>query len=113
MARAYNFFAGPAVLPVAAIERAQRELLDWDNTGTSIMETSHRSKEYEAVHNEAISLIKELIGLPDDYQVLFLQGGASLQFAMIPMNLRLRVTYGKDGVSCKLRVKILSGCCMA
>jgi len=50
MARAYNFFAGPAVLPVAAIERAQKELLDWDNTGTSVMETSHRSKEYEAVH---------------------------------------------------------------
>ncbi len=87
MARAYNFFAGPAVLPVAAIERAQKELLDWDSTGTSVMETSHRSKEYEAVHNEAISLIKELLGLPDDYQVLFLQGGASLQFAMVPMNL--------------------------
>ena len=64
MARAYNFFAGPAVLPVAALERAQKELLDWDNTGTSVMETSHRSKEYEAVHNEAISLITELIGLP-------------------------------------------------
>ncbi len=87
MARAFNFFAGPAVLPVTALEKAQRELLDWDNTGTSVMETSHRSKEYEAVHNEAISTIKELIGLPDNYQVLFLQGGASLQFAMVPMNL--------------------------
>ncbi len=87
MARAYNFFAGPAVLPVTAIERAQRELLDWDNTGTSVMETSHRSKEYEAVHNEAISLVKELIGLPPEYHVLFLQGGASMQFAQVPMNL--------------------------
>ncbi len=62
-------------------------MLDWDNTGTSVMETSHRSKEYEAVHNEAIALVKELIGLPENYQVLFLQGGASLQFAMVPMNL--------------------------
>jgi phosphoserine aminotransferase len=87
MTRAHNFFAGPAVLPVAALERAQKEMLDWDNTGTSVMETSHRSKEYEAVHNEAITLIREMIGLPADYQVLFLQGGASMQFATIPMNL--------------------------
>jgi len=87
MARAYNFFAGPAVLPVGALERAQRELLDWDGTGTSVMETSHRSKEYEAVHNAAITTIKELIGLGDDYHVLFLQGGASMQFAQVPMNL--------------------------
>jgi len=75
------------VLPVAALERAQREMLDWDNTGTSVMETSHRGKEYEAVHNEAISLIAEMVGLTDEYQVLFLQGGASMQFAMVPMNL--------------------------
>ncbi len=86
MARTYNFSAGPAVLPVAALERAQREMLDWAGTGTSVMEASHRGKDYEAVHNEAISLMKELIGLPDDFQVLFLQGGASQQFAVVPMN---------------------------
>jgi phosphoserine aminotransferase len=87
MARAYNFFAGPAVLPVPVLEQAQREMLDWENTGTSILETSHRSKEYDALHNEAISLLKELLSIPDNYKVLFLQGGASLQFAMVPMNL--------------------------
>ena len=87
MARADNFYAGPATLPLAALERAQRELVDWAGTGTSVMETSHRSKEYDAVHNEAISLIRELLDLPENYHVLFLQGGASLQFAMIPMNL--------------------------
>ena len=86
MPRSFNFSAGPSVLPVAALERAQRELLDWAGTGTSVMEASHRGKDYEAVHNEAISLMKELIGLPDNYQVLFLQGGASQQFAVVPMN---------------------------
>jgi len=87
MARAHNFFAGPAVLPLAALERAQRELLDWDGTGTSIMETSHRSKEYDAVHNEAVSLFRELLDIPDNYRIMFLGGGASMQFAMMPMNL--------------------------
>src|SRR5512139_3219411 len=87
MARAYNFFAGPAVLPVPVLEQAQREMLDWEGTGTSILETSHRSKEYDALHNEAIALLKELLSIPENYKVLFLQGGASLQFAMVPMNL--------------------------
>jgi phosphoserine aminotransferase len=86
MSRSFNFSAGPSVLPVAALERAQREMLDWAGTGTSVMEASHRGKDYEAVHNEAISLMKELIGLPENYQVLFLQGGASQQFAVVPMN---------------------------
>jgi phosphoserine aminotransferase len=87
MARTFNFSAGPAVLPLAALERAQREMLDWAGTGTSVMEASHRGKDYEAVHNEAISLMTELIGLPANYHVLFLQGGASQQFAVVPMNL--------------------------
>ncbi|MCK4413634.1 MAG: 3-phosphoserine/phosphohydroxythreonine transaminase [Candidatus Eisenbacteria sp.] len=87
MARAHNFYPGPAVLPVAALERAQRELLDWEGTGTSVMETSHRSKEYDAVHNETIAIIKEMLGLGERFHVLLLQGGASLQFAMVPMNL--------------------------
>ena len=86
MARAHNFNAGPAGLPLAALERAQRELLDFEGTGMSIMEHSHRGKAYEAVHNEAIALTKELCGVPDGYDVLFLQGGASLQFAQVPMN---------------------------
>jgi phosphoserine aminotransferase len=86
MARAHNFNAGPAGLPLPALERAQRELIDFEGTGMSIMEHSHRGKAYEAVHNEAISLTRELLGVPDDYYVLFLQGGASLQFAQVPMN---------------------------
>jgi len=87
MSRAYNFFAGPAVLPLPALERAQKELLDWEGTGTSVMETSHRSKEYDALHNEAIALLREHLNINDDYHVMFLTGGASMQFAMIPMNL--------------------------
>jgi phosphoserine aminotransferase len=87
MARVHNFYPGPAVLPLSVLEQAQREMLDWEGTGTSVMETSHRSKEYDALHNEAIALVRELLNVPDSYRVLFLQGGASLQFAMVPMNL--------------------------
>ncbi len=87
MARALNFNAGPAGLPLPALERAQRELVDFEGTGMSIMEHSHRGKAYEAVHNEAISLLRELLSIPEDYDVLFLQGGASQQFAVVPMNL--------------------------
>jgi phosphoserine aminotransferase len=87
MARALNFNAGPAALPLAALERAQAELLDLGGTGMSVMEHSHRGKAYEAVHNEAIALLRELVGIPDSYQVLLLQGGASQQFAVVPMNL--------------------------
>jgi phosphoserine aminotransferase len=86
MTRAINFNAGPAALPLAALERAQRELLDFAGSGMSVVEHSHRGKEYEAVHNEAIQLLRDLHGVPDSYDVLFLQGGASLQFAMVPMN---------------------------
>ncbi len=86
MTRTCNFYAGPATLPLPALERARDELIDWEGTGMSVMEISHRSKEYDAVHHEAMALIAELLGLDDDHQVLFLQGGASLQFAMVPMN---------------------------
>ncbi|MGE0784959.1 MAG: 3-phosphoserine/phosphohydroxythreonine transaminase [Sandaracinaceae bacterium] len=85
--RAMNFNPGPAALPLAALERAQRELLDFEGTGMSIMEHSHRGKAYEAVHNEAMSLLRELLAIPDTHDVLLLQGGARLQFAMVPMNL--------------------------
>ncbi len=84
--RSWNFYAGPAVLPLPALELAQREMLDWAGTGMSVMETSHRSKEYDAVHMEAMQLFTELLSLDADHKVLFLQGGASTQFAMVPMN---------------------------
>ena len=87
MARVINFNAGPAALPLAALERAQKELLDISGSGMSVMEHSHRGKVYEAIHDEAIALLKELMAIPDNYDILFLQGGASQQFAVVPMNL--------------------------
>ena len=86
MSRTWNFYAGPATLPPPALERAKAEIPDWEGTGMSVMETSHRSPEYDAVHNGAIDLVTELLGLDEDHQVLFIQGGASLQFAMLAMN---------------------------
>ncbi|MEH6943552.1 3-phosphoserine/phosphohydroxythreonine transaminase [Bacillus sp. JJ722] len=87
MERAYNFNAGPAALPQAVLEKANSEWLNINNSGMSVMELSHRSKEYDAIHNKAKALLKELMGISDEYEVMFLQGGASLQFSMIPMNL--------------------------
>jgi len=84
--RAINFNAGPAGLPLPALERARDELIDFHGSGMSIIEHSHRGKEYEAVHDEAIALLTRLLGIADTHQVLFLQGGASHQFAMVPMN---------------------------
>jgi phosphoserine aminotransferase len=85
--RVINFNAGPAALPLAALERAQREFLDFEGTGMSILEHSHRAKDYERVHGEAIALLTELYVIPADYQILFMQGGASMQFAFVPLNL--------------------------
>jgi len=99
--RAYNFNAGPSALPLSALQKAQAELLDFQGTGMSILEMSHRGKEYEAVHNQAIALLRELLSIPEDYDVLFLQGGASLQFAMVPMNFlqpKRRAAYAITGV---------------
>src|SRR5574341_2568825 len=87
MPRTKNFSAGPAALPLPALERARDELLDFAGTGMSVMEQSHRDKAYEAVHDEAIALTRELLGVPDTHDVLFLQGGASGFFALLPMNL--------------------------
>ncbi|MCP1144983.1 3-phosphoserine/phosphohydroxythreonine transaminase [Lysinibacillus endophyticus] len=84
--RAYNFNAGPSALPLEVLEKAQQELVNFNNTGMALMEMSHRSKDYEAVHNDAVARLKALFAIPDNYEVLFLQGGASLQFTMIPMN---------------------------
>lgn len=84
--RAYNFNAGPSALPVEVLEKAQQEFIDFRGTGMSVMELSHRSNDYEEVHNQAKASLKDLLSIPDDYEILFLQGGASLQFSMIPMN---------------------------
>lgn len=86
--RCHNFNAGPAVLPTSVLEHAQSELLDYRGTGMSIMEHSHRGKAYMAVHQEAITNLRTLLRLPESYGVLLLQGGASEQFAMVPLNLR-------------------------
>lgn len=79
--RVYNFAAGPSTLPVDVLEEAQKDLLDFNGTGMSIAEMSHRSKAFMAVNDEAQSLLRELLSIPDDYAVLFVQGGASQQFA--------------------------------
>lgn len=87
MSRVLNFSAGPAVLPEEVLKEAAEEMLDYRGTGMSVMEMSHRSKAYEQIINEAEADLRELLEIPDNYKVLFLQGGASQQFAMIPMNL--------------------------
>ena len=87
MARVYNFSAGPAVLPEEVSQEAADEMLDYRGTGMSVMEMSHRSKAYDTIIKEAEADLRELMNIPDNYKVLFLQGGASQQFAMIPMNL--------------------------
>lgn len=97
--RIFNFNAGPAVLPLEVLQEAQAEFLNFKNTGMSVMEISHRSKPYEEVHNQAIADIKRLMGLGDDYEVLFIQGGASMQFDMIPMNFLTEKTTGNYVVS--------------
>ena len=87
MDRKYNFYAGPAILPYKVMKKAQEELLDFNGIGFSIMEISHRSKDFTKVIEAAEAKVKSLLGVPDNYSVMFLQGGATLQFAMIPMNL--------------------------
>ena len=87
MERVYNFSAGPAVLPEEVLKECQEEMMNYGETGMSVMEMSHRSKAFESIINTAEADLRELMNIPDNYKVLFLQGGASLQFAMIPMNL--------------------------
>ena len=93
MSRVYNFSAGPAVLPEEVLKEAAAEMLDYNGTGMSVMEMSHRSKAFEEIIQTAEKDIRELMNIPDNYKVLFLQGGASQQFAMIPMN------FMKNGVA--------------
>ncbi|HHH39667.1 MAG TPA: 3-phosphoserine/phosphohydroxythreonine transaminase, partial [Sedimenticola sp.] len=87
MSRVYNFSAGPAVLPEAVLQRAQAEMLEWGDSGMSVMEMSHRGKEFMSIAEQAEADLRELLEIPGNYKVLFLQGGASSQFAMVPMNL--------------------------
>ncbi len=87
MSRLYNFSAGPAMLPEPVLQQAQAELLDWNNTGMSVMEMSHRGKEFTSIAKQAEANLRELMAIPDNYKVLFLQGGATAQFTAIPMNL--------------------------
>jgi phosphoserine aminotransferase len=87
MARVHNFSAGPAVLPEEVLAQARDEMLDWHGSGMSVMEMSHRGKEFESIIAAAAADLRELMAIPEDYEVLFLQGGATLQFAMVPMNL--------------------------
>jgi len=88
MKRVYNFSAGPSMLPQSVLETAAREMLDYNGTGQSVMEMSHRSKAYKPIIDKTEALVRELMGIPANYKVLFLQGGASLQFSMIPLNLK-------------------------
>lgn len=87
MARVYNFSAGPSMLPESVLRKAAAEMLDYNGTGESVMEMSHRSKEYQAIFDRTEALLREIMEIPDNYKVLFLQGGASSQFAMVPLNL--------------------------
>ena len=87
MARVYNFCAGPAAIPEAVLSQAKDELLDWRGRGLSVMEMSHRSEEMVSIASEAEADLRELMGISDDYAVLFLQGGASSQFSAVPLNL--------------------------
>ena len=86
MSRVYNFSAGPSMLPEEVLKKAQDEMLECGNSGMSVMEMSHRSKEYQAIIDSAEALVRELMNVPDNYKVLFLQGGGSTQFAMVPLN---------------------------
>ncbi len=106
--RVYNFYAGPATLPLPVLERAREEFLDFAGTGMSVMEISHRSKEYDKVHHEAMDLVKELMDLKDDRKVMWLQGGASSQFYMVPLNLQIpgkRMQYVNTGAWSKKAIK--------
>ncbi len=87
MSRVYNFSAGPSMLPVEVLERAQKEMLDCNGSGQSVMEMSHRSKQWHAIIDKTEATLREIMNIPDNYKVLFLQGGAHLQFAMVPLNL--------------------------
>ena len=114
MSRQYNFCAGPAALPTAVLEQAQRDLLDWQGRGLSVMEMSHRSAEFVGIAEQAEADLRELLDVSDDYAVLFLQGGASLQFGAVPLNLAAdgaTVDYLNTGQWSKKAIKEASRFC--
>lgn len=106
----HNFNPGPAILPRTVLENTAQAILDFKNSGLSILEISHRSKDFEAVLNEAIQLLRDLLDLPQDYKVIFLGGGASTQFAMVPMNfLKSKAAYLDTGVWASRAIKESKG----
>lgn len=108
MERVYNFSAGPSALPEAVLRKAQSEMLNYGSSGMSVMEMSHRSKDYMAIIDGATALLRGLMQIPDNYKVLFLQGGASMQFAMVPLNLmnkNKKADYVNTGVWAKKALK--------
>ncbi|MEI6765766.1 MAG: 3-phosphoserine/phosphohydroxythreonine transaminase [Bacteroidota bacterium] len=110
MKKIHNFNAGPSILPRIAIENTAKAILDLNGIGLSLLEISHRTKEFEAILNEAIALFKEQLGIPENYKVLFLGGGASMQFCMIPFNLlNKKAAYLETGVWAKKAIKEAKG----
>ncbi|ORU92022.1 MAG: 3-phosphoserine/phosphohydroxythreonine aminotransferase [Cycloclasticus sp. symbiont of Bathymodiolus heckerae] len=108
MSRVYNFSAGPAAVPVEVLERAKNEMLDWNGSGMSVMEMSHRGKEFVSIAEKAEADVRELMAIPDNYKVLFLQGGATTQFSMVPMNLlagKNKACYVNTGAWSKKAIK--------
>ncbi|WP_088006058.1 3-phosphoserine/phosphohydroxythreonine transaminase [Indiicoccus explosivorum] len=108
MERVYNFSAGPSVLPGPVLEKVQQELLSYGGSGMSVLEMSHRSEAFTAIIRDAESLLRQLMGIPDNYKVLFMQGGASLQFSMVPLNLlngSRRAGYADTGSWSKKAIK--------
>ena len=107
MDRVYNFNAGPSAMPLEVLQEAQAEFLNYKNTGMSIIEMSHRSPEYAAMHAETKALLRGLMEIPDDYEILFIQGGGSLQFLMTAANFftNKRAAYANTGVWAKKAMK--------
>ena len=105
--RVFNFSAGPSCLPLQVLEKAQKELVVYGNSGMSVMEMSHRSSDFQAIIDECEALLRELLRIGDNYKVLFLQGGASSQFAMVPLNLykNKKADYVLTGVWAKKAAK--------
>src|SRR5665647_961465 len=102
----HNFNAGPSILPQVAIENTAKAILDLNGSGLSLLEISHRSKDFQAIMDEAVALFKELLEIPEGYHVLFLGGGASMQFCMVPYNLmKKKAAYLETGVWAKKAIK--------
>lgn len=100
MTRIFNFAAGPSAMPLPVLEQAASEMTDWHGVGYSILEMSHRSKEFMGIYRETVEMLRELYGIPEEYEVMFVQGGGHLQFAMIPLNFAVGGigNYAVDGV---------------